>query len=199
MAFLNYHSQKSFFMACLIFAIQVILCIVVVNDNVANYEEAREQKDPFVIVIDFCTTVFIIVFCFGQYSSARTFCNATQGAVGRSMVDDGDLVIQITPTRSKFRPWLCLQMNAIMNQHFLMLAPFFNFYFILLSNNAMDALLNGFSLLFIFELDDYIQPLFDGVDIEDQLAINAHDFISKHQSVFQLLFVQVVIDYPAVE
>lgn len=54
-------------------------------------------------------------------------------------------------------------MNQIVNEYAISLAPVINFYFILLSSNAMDALLNGFSLLFIFELDDYILPLFAGI------------------------------------
>lgn len=177
LAYLNCHSQWIFFMACLIFAIQSILFYVVVSDNMLQFGVAMKQNDSFVILIDLCTTVFIVVFCYGQYTAAQTFVKATRGVVGSSLVADDDLVIKFETTRSKLRPQLCLWMNQVVNQHMLSLAPFINFYFLLLSGNAIEALLNGFSLLFIFELDDYIIPLFAGVDIEDQLAINAHDFI----------------------
>lgn len=177
LAYLNYHSQWVFFIACLIFSIQSILLYVVVSDNMLHFDVAMHQHDSFIILIDLCTTIFIIVFCYGQYTSAQTFMAAAKGVVGQSHVADDDLVIKFDGTSSKLRPRICLWMNQLVNQHVLSLAPFINFYFLLLSTNALEALLNGFSLLFIFELDDYILPLFAGVDIEDQLAINAHDFI----------------------
>jgi len=179
LAYLNYHSKSVFYVAVLIFAIQAILLSVVINDNASQYEIAINQKDNFVILIDACTTIFIFCFCYGQYSAAQTFTKAAKGVIGNYLVADEDLVIQIDApgSRGKWQPELLLMMNQIVNQYALSLAPVINFYFILLSSNAMDALLNGFSLLFIFELDDYILPLFAGVDIEDKLVINAHDFI----------------------
>jgi len=178
LAYLNYHSQSVFYIAILIFAIQSILLYVVLHDNASQYETAVNQKDSFVILIDVCTTIFIFCFCYSQYTGAKTFTRAAKGVIGSYLVKDEDLVIQIDgASRGKWKPNLCLLMNQLVNQYALSFAPIINFYFILLSGNAMDALLNGFSLLFIFELDDYILPLFAGIDIEDKLVINAHDFI----------------------
>merc|ERR1712018_1065463 len=111
-------------------------------------------------------TIFIFCFCYSQYTGASTFTRAANGVIGSYHVNEDDLVIQIPGNRDPFRPSMCRWMNKVINQYALSFAPFINFYFLLLSSNAMDALLNGFSLLFIFELDDYILPLFAGIDIE---------------------------------
>jgi len=178
LAYLNSDSSFVFYIAQLIFAIQSILLYVVVSDNALHYDIAFNQKDASVILIDACTTIFIVCFCYAQFTGAQTFTKAVKGVVGSYLVKDEDLVIQIIgANRGKWRPELCLMMNQIVNEYAISLAPVINFYFILLSSNAMDALLNGFSLLFIFELDDYILPLFAGIDVEDKLVINAHDFI----------------------
>ena len=164
LAYLNSDSSFVFYIAQLIFAIQSILLYVVVSDNALHYDIAFNQKDASVILIDACTTIFIVCFCYAQFTGAQTFTKAVKGVVGSYLVKDEDLVIQIIgANRGKWRPELCLMMNQIVNEYAISLAPVINFYFILLSSNAMDALLNGFSLLFIFELDDYILPLFAGI------------------------------------
>ncbi|KAL7551910.1 hypothetical protein ACHAWF_015128, partial [Thalassiosira exigua] len=107
LAYLNYHSKKVFYLAGLIFAIQMILLYVVMSDNMLQYEVAMKQKDPFVILIDFCTTIFIIIFCYGQYTSAQTFMGAAKGVVGQHLVKEDDLVIKIDySSRKKWRPQL---------------------------------------------------------------------------------------------
>jgi len=177
LAYLNYHSTFAFYLACLIFAIQSVLFYVVLHANLVKYEVAVNQTDAFVLLIDCCMTIFIFCFCYSQYTGAAAFTRAANGVIGSYLVSQDDLVIQIPGNRDTWKPSLLRWMNRMVNQHALLMVPFINFYFLLLSKNPMDALLNGFSLLFIFELDDYILPLFAGVDIEDKLVINAHDFI----------------------
>eukprot|EP00957_Ditylum_brightwellii_P169984 12938328-Ditylum_brightwellii.AAC.1 len=79
LAYLNYHSQWVYYMACLIFSIQIILFYVVVNDNMLQYEAAMEQKDSFIILIDLSTTIFIVCFCYGQWTGAQSFLRAAKG------------------------------------------------------------------------------------------------------------------------
>ena len=130
-------------------------------------------------MVDICTTIFVIVFCYGQWTSARTFTTAVRGVIGSYLIKDEDKVIHIPNPfeRGKWQSELMLFFNSFINQYALVFTPAFNVLFILLSASPMDAILNGFALLFIFELDDYVLPLFQGVDMEDKLVINAHDFI----------------------
>eukprot|EP01083_Nonionella_stella_P166905 559503_1 len=179
LAYLNYHSTIPFRTAIFIFLIQITILWIVLQANLERYDTAIAQREPLVIIIDVCTTLFFTSFCYGQYRNATTFNSAVKGVIGSYKVADEDTVSQIdNPNeRGKWQPELMLLINTLINRYLLILAPMFNFYFILLSVSAMDALLNSFSLLFIFELDDYVMPLFARVDIEDKLVINAHDFI----------------------
>jgi len=179
LAYLNYHSKFGFRMALSIFLIQMALLVIVVHSNMQQYEFAFKQRDVSVLAIDICTTLFVFIFCYSQYNEAQTFTTAARGVIGSYLVKEEDLQIKIDNPNSRgdWQPELMLFLNEFVNQYAIMLAPVFNFYFILLSESAMDAVLNGFSLLFIFELDDFVLPLFKGIDIEDKLVINAHDFI----------------------
>lgn len=138
-----------------------------------------EQRDSLIIMVDLCTTIFVVVFCFGQYDNAKTFTTAVHGVIASYLIKDVDRVIHIlnSSQRGKWQPELMLVFNTFINQYALIFAPVFNIFFILLSASPMDVILNGFALLFIFELDDYVLPLFQGVDMDDKLAVNAHDFI----------------------
>merc|ERR1719228_1749708 len=67
-------------------------------------------------------------------------------------------------------------MNFTVNILMSCLVPLFNIYFILLSEDPNDAILNSVALFFLLELDQMVAPDWTDNRIRDQLAINSHDY-----------------------
>jgi len=67
-------------------------------------------------------------------------------------------------------------MNFTVNIIMSCLVPLFNIYFILLSEDPNDAILNSVALFFLLELDQMVAPDWSDNRIRDELAINSHDY-----------------------
>ena len=75
---------------------------------------------------------------------------------------------------------LLLKLNAIANVFLPVILTFFNVFFVALSDNANDAIMNSLALFFIMELDDLVVPTdWDEEKILDELAINTHDYVME--------------------
>ena len=70
-----------------------------------------------------------------------------------------------------------LYMNFLSNIILPILVPFFNFYYIILSADPNNAILNSLALFFILELDTMILPSWPESHINDQCVTNIHDYI----------------------
>ena len=60
-------------------------------------------------MVDICTTIFVIVFCYGQWTSARTFTTAVRGVIGSYLIKDEDKVIVTAQSWCVPRPACCVR------------------------------------------------------------------------------------------
>jgi hypothetical protein len=67
---------------------------------------------------------------------------------------------------------IMLVLNMLVNQGLASVIPFFNLWYLLLSQTLDDAILNSLALLFILELDEVVLPGWDSDRIDDELADN---------------------------
>lgn len=140
-------------------ALQWLIFFILIKTSLAKLDEV--SNDPIVWLITVCTTFFFSKKCFQQYESADDFRKAFSVLGQRATI------------RAHF-------MNVFGNQVLSVLVPVFNFYFMLLSGDANDAILNGLALYFVLELDEMAMPMnWDEQRLLDELAINAHDFIME--------------------
>eukprot|EP00122_Pirum_gemmata_P018111 Pgem_evm1s16960 len=142
-AFLNYHSNIPVYAAFLTFIIQVAIFLILVISNGVLYEQALNQNDMYIWIINIATTFFFVSQCFGEWKSAHTFHQACAGVIGEN---------QSYNSRGNYIAQALKLLNVLANQVLTILVPIFNFYFILLSDSPNDALMNSLALFFIVEL-----------------------------------------------
>ena len=84
------------------------------------------------------------------------------------------------------RSWLLLQLNALINKVLCAAIPVFNVYFMLLSEDPNDAILNSLALIFVIQLDEMVLPEWDGERVSDRIACSTHDYIMEPQAAGDL-------------
>ena len=111
-----------------------------------------------VLIITFGTSFFFVKLAHNQYLHSTRF--------NKCYKLTGD------PNKQIF-----LKMNFLSNVILPIIVPFFNFYYILLSEDPNNAILNSLALFFILELDSMILPSWPETLVNDQMVTNIHDYI----------------------
>ena len=133
---------------------QYVILIILIFYNVPT----KVNLNILVIIITIGTSFFFTKLAYNQYSHSTKFNNCYKLT--------GDVNKQIY-----------LHMNFLSNVILPILVPFFNFYYILLSEDPNNAILNSLALFFILELDSMILPSWTESRINDECVTNIHDFI----------------------
>mmetsp|Transcript_12169 Transcript_12169/g.15948 ORF Transcript_12169/g.15948 Transcript_12169/m.15948 type:complete len:322 (-) Transcript_12169:236-1201(-) len=142
------------FVSLFTFVFQFIILAVLVYQNIS----ATVSRDPLVWILTLSTSFFFGTASRQQWKAADEFNTA--------FYDIGD--------KEKV---FWLQLNTLSNKLLAVAIPIFNIYFVLLSSDANDAILNSLALFFILELDSMVLPPWEETRIRDEIAINAHDHI----------------------
>lgn len=133
---------------------QYLIFIILVFFNIPS----KINYDLMVMIITFGTSFFFIKLAHNQYLDSTKF--------NRCYTLTGDENKQIY-----------LKMNFLSNVILPIIVPFFNIYYILLSEDPNNAILNSLALFFILELDSMILPSWSEKRVSDELAMNIHDYI----------------------
>ena len=118
------------------------------------------NTDILVGCITFATTIFFAKMSYDQYRGASIFNN----------------VFSIVGDQSPIHRLLRF-INMFVNGFLGILITFFNFFFLLNSDDPNEAILNSLALYFILGLDDAVAPSWDDRRIDDEIGINIHDYI----------------------
>ena len=135
---------------------QYIILIILIFYNVPS----NVNLNPLVIIITIGTSFFFTKLAYNQYTHSTKFNNCYKLT--------GDINKQIY-----------IKMNFLSNVILPILVPFFNFYYILLSEDPNNAILNSLALFFILELDSMILPSWSESRLNDECVTNIHDYIME--------------------
>ena len=116
---------------------------------------------PIVILVTIGTTFFFVVKCYQEVKNTEGFYEAMKGK-----------------TWPGENSWPMI-LNLLANKYLAYIIPFFNIYFMLQSQNGLDAILNGLALLFILELDQMAVPDYSAAETLDLVATNFHDYVME--------------------
>ena len=141
---------------------QYLILIILVFYNIPS----QVNYDLMVIIITLGTSFFFIKLAYNQYINSRRF----------------NKCYRLTGDRNK---QIYLTMNFLSNVVLPILVPFFNFYYILLSEDPNEAILNSLALFFILELDSMILPNWSEKKVSDELMTNIHDYIMNNNENFK--------------
>ena len=171
----------SLFTCMLQFLVFTSLCYYSIGPDHTAFQEKygqivqyKEDSVP-IVVIAIGTTLLFCKRAYMQFSEARLFnkvfslLQIRAGAGARSMLTTEMFVAKR----------MCLWANTAANQGLAVVIPFFNLYYLLLSETVDDAILNSLALLFILELDEVVLPGWDTERIDDELASNTVLYINK--------------------
>ena len=139
-------------------ALQWVIFLILLWFNAQQYEKL--SKDVVVWVVTVGTTFFFTRQCMGEWTSCSEFQNFGV-AMGRSEC-------------SLMR--ICNEAN---NKLLGVLVSLFNIYFMLLSTDPNDAIMNALALYFVLTFDSMAMPNWDESRLFDELAINCHDYIME--------------------
>lgn len=95
----------------------------------------------------------------------------------KNALDFNQVMQQLGSYHLSRRIWLHL--NYIINAILGILVFFFNIYFILISDDATEAVLNSVALAFIIQIDDSFKPNWDEENQEDALAELLNEYITE--------------------
>mmetsp|Transcript_25409 Transcript_25409/g.74810 ORF Transcript_25409/g.74810 Transcript_25409/m.74810 type:complete len:402 (-) Transcript_25409:215-1420(-) len=113
---------------------------------------------------------FLLIFV--AFGSSVVFLHKFMLEGGKCM-QFAQTYLKMTPPQLRYRFWpnfpliLDFGVNIILG----LLVFLFNIYFILISDNANDAILNALALFFIVEIDDDLTPDMDDDEVEDFKAV----------------------------
>jgi hypothetical protein len=161
-AFLDSEKVWMVVVAFFTFIFQLMLFIVLVQYNIADDRHTEINADILIYVMAAGTSFFFANGAWNEIKEARNFNKAFK-MLG--------VEIEITSVRG-----LMQIMNFTVNIIMSCLVPLFNVYFILLSEDPNDAILNSVALFFLLELDQMVAPDWSDNRIRDELAINSHDY-----------------------
>jgi hypothetical protein len=136
--------------------VQFMILIILIFFN----SESKLTKDPIIYLIDYATTQFFFSMSMKQVSGCRTF-NGCYFLTGDSALSKR----------------VFLYFNWISNVFLPIVVLFFNAYFIALSPDPNTAVLNSMALYFILDMDSMILPEWSDERVDDEKAINVHDYI----------------------
>lgn len=141
---------------------QLVIFLVLVNYNFDHIANVRSEwtDDALVFVITIATTIFFGKLAYQQYKGAIDFNNVFD-KVGCASVEHK----------------VALYVNIFINGLMGFAVTFFNFFFLIVSSDPNEAILNSLALYFIIELDDTLKPDWDEIRIDDEIGINIHDYI----------------------
>jgi hypothetical protein len=147
---------KIFSFLTLLFQYLILTIMVIYNvPTTINY-------DPLVLIITIGTSFFFTKLAYNQYTNSTNFnkCYKLMGDPNKQIY---------------------LHMNFLSNVVLPILVPFFNFYYILLSEDPNNAILNSLALFFILELDSMILPSWSESMLNDECVTNIHDYIMYNE------------------
>tara|TARA_B100000405_G_scaffold217535_1_gene153992 strand:- start:16 stop:1017 length:1002 start_codon:yes stop_codon:yes gene_type:complete len=140
---------------------QIMIFLVLVNYNFYHIAVRSEwTDDSLVFMITIATTFFFGKLAFQQYKGAMDFNN----------------VFEKVGCGSKQHK-IALRVNIFINGFIGFCVTFFNFFFLIVSSDPNEAILNSLALYFIIELDDTLKPDWDEIRVDDEIGINIHDYI----------------------
>ncbi len=141
---------------------QIMIFLVLVNYNFDNIANVRSEwtDNALVFIITIATTIFFGKLAYQQYKGALDFNNVFEKVGCRSNEHKGVLYV-----------------NIFINGLIGFCVTFFNFFFLIVSSDPNEAILNSLALYFIIELDDTLKPDWDEIRIDDEIGINIHDYI----------------------
>ena len=155
-AFLDAEKLSLKLAAVCTFVMQLVILTIIVALTAPKTNQINNKIEVIAIVVS--TTSFFVRSAYNEYTSASEF-NEAFACVG------------------SYSPMLFL--NTCVNKYLSVLVPLYNIYFMLLSEDAVDAIMNSLALYFILELDQMATPPMDDAKIADELAINFHDYIMQ--------------------
>lgn len=141
---------------------QIMIFLVLVNYNFDHISNVRSEwtDNSLVFIITISTTIFFAKLAYQQYKGASDFNDVFEKVGCRS-------------TEHK----MALSVNIFINGLIGFSVTFFNFFFLIVSSDPNEAILNSLALYFIIELDDTLKPDWDEIRIDDEIGINIHDYI----------------------
>jgi len=151
---------------------QYLILIILIFYNIPS----QVNYDLMVIIITLGTSFFFIKLAYNQYIHSRRFNKCYR------LTGDPNKQIYLT-------------MNFLSNVVLPILVPFFNFYYILLSEDPNDAILNSLALFFILELDSMILPSWSEKRVNDELVTNIHDYIMINEEHDNPIITKLSDDY----
>lgn len=161
--------KTSIFLAAVATAVlQWAIFLILVRFNLKRYQNLSD--DPVVWAVTICTTFFFIKQCMGEWKACAEFQNfyKVMGKTGWPLMR------------------ICNEAN---NKLLCVVVPIFNVYFMLLSEDPNEAIMNALALYFLLELDTMAMPDWDERRLLDELAINCHDYIMEPLTPTELLSV----------
>eukprot|EP00531_Pseudo-nitzschia_arenysensis_P018814 CAMPEP_0116131880 /NCGR_PEP_ID=MMETSP0329-20121206/9248_1 /TAXON_ID=697910 /ORGANISM="Pseudo-nitzschia arenysensis, Strain B593" /LENGTH=334 /DNA_ID=CAMNT_0003626353 /DNA_START=346 /DNA_END=1347 /DNA_ORIENTATION=+ len=138
------------------------------DNNDLTHNALAINNDVLVLIVSVATTVFFAKQAFGQCKNAMGF-NKVFRKVG---------IFQYKNAMRK----VLLGFNILINVALGVLITVFNFFFLIQSVDANEAILNSLALFFILELDDTLVPDWDESRIQDVIGYNIHGYIVDESS-----------------
>lgn len=141
---------------------QLMIFLVLVNFNFDHVANVRTEwtDNSLVFIITIATTIFFGKLAYQQFKGASDFNDVFEKVGCRSNEHK-----------------VALYANIFINGFIGCCVTFFNFFFLIVSSDPNEAILNSLALYFIIELDDTLKPDWDEIRIDDEIGINIHDYI----------------------
>ena len=170
-SFLDIEKASLFMVGLFTVVLQCGIFSILVSYNLPRFQ-VEMSRDATVWLLALSTTFFFSKACYDQFAAASEFKDAFE-KIGRGISDE-PMFYDGHKFNTKKVMMLC---SVLGNQIVAALIPIFNLFFILLSEDPNNAILNSVALFFVLQLDEMVMPPWDESRILDELAINAHDFI----------------------
>jgi hypothetical protein len=148
---------------------QILLLIILMHYNMRDITNVTLSNDWGTIVVVVITTFFFAKLAHAQWREASDF-NAVFWKAGfpKRYID------KVEKRTRKALLWINIFINGVLGA----VVVLFNIFFLLISKNVNEAILNSLSLFFILEMDDTLKPDWDELEFDCRIAMNVWRYMT---------------------
>eukprot|EP00985_Skeletonema_marinoi_P031703 scaffold37771_cov169-Skeletonema_marinoi.AAC.13 len=155
---------KLLFMAAFSLIAQILLLIILMYYNMRDITNVTLSKDWGTIVVVVITTVFFAKLAYAQWKHSYDF-NALFWYWKAGYPRSRRFI------NKQVRKKALLVINFFVNGVLGAAVVLFNIFFLLISEDVNDAIVNSLSLFFILEMDDTLTPDWDEMQFDNRIAL----------------------------
>mmetsp|Transcript_2384 Transcript_2384/g.3527 ORF Transcript_2384/g.3527 Transcript_2384/m.3527 type:complete len:412 (-) Transcript_2384:37-1272(-) len=155
---------------------QILLLFILVYYNMRDIVKVSSWRTDFTIVVAIITSIFFAKLVHMQWRNASDF-NAVFWKAGFPNVFVDKVKVQLRNA--------LLGINILVNGGLGALIVVFNFFFLMISKNVNEAIINSLALFFILEMDDTLRPDWDKVKFDSGVVSNLACYSTDDGGHFQ--------------